>query len=84
MMEGETRMDRRSFLKVMLAAASAPAIVRADSLMKIWVPPTEALIVYPENAKLTEFELFLIQHVKDVERAILFGYPNKYTPNPFI
>lgn len=28
-------MDRRNFLKAMLAACSAPAIVRADSLMQI-------------------------------------------------
>lgn len=37
-------MQRRSFLASMLAIAAAPAIVRAESLMKIaprqiWVPP---------------------------------------------
>lgn len=35
-------MNRRSFLGGLLAA---PAIVRAESLMKIWVPPKEVLVV---------------------------------------
>ena len=33
--------DRRGFLGAMFAAAAAPAIVRAESLMKIYVPPQE-------------------------------------------
>jgi len=32
-------MIRRHFLQGMLAACSAPAIVRAESIMRIWVPP---------------------------------------------
>lgn len=31
-------MQRRSFLSGILAAAAAPAIVKADSLMPIWTP----------------------------------------------
>ena len=31
--------NRRGFLGAMFAAAAAPAIVRAESLMKIYVPP---------------------------------------------
>lgn len=42
-------MDRRGFLKAMLAAAAAPAIVRAESLMKIYVPPEPKLFV-PEDS----------------------------------
>lgn len=38
-------MNRRGFLKAMLAAAAAPAIVRAESLMKIYVPPEPKLFV---------------------------------------
>lgn len=34
-------MKRRNFLATMLAPASAPAIVRAESLMKIVVPPKD-------------------------------------------
>jgi len=32
-------VQRGSFLAGILAGAAAPAIVRASSLMKIWVPP---------------------------------------------
>jgi hypothetical protein len=37
-------MTRRSFIKTMLIAASAPAIVKADNLMKIYVPEKEIII----------------------------------------
>jgi hypothetical protein len=36
---------RRSFLAGLLAAAAAPAIVRAESLMKLWVPPQDIIRV---------------------------------------
>jgi len=39
-------MDRRDFLKTILATATAPAIVKADNIMKIWTPP-EKKIIYP-------------------------------------
>lgn len=32
-------VTRRGFLTGMLALGAAPAIVRAESLMRIWVPP---------------------------------------------
>lgn len=38
-------MNRRGFLGSMLAAASAPAIVRAENLMKIVVPPEKKIII---------------------------------------
>jgi hypothetical protein len=31
--------NRRSFLAGLVAAAAAPAFVRSESLMKLWVPP---------------------------------------------
>lgn len=34
-------MNRRGFLTSILALGAAPAIVRAESLMKLWVPPQE-------------------------------------------
>jgi hypothetical protein len=40
---GEFKMNRRDFLKTTLAACAAPAIVRADSLMRI--VPTETLVL---------------------------------------
>jgi hypothetical protein len=37
--------SRRGFLLGIGAALAAPAIVRADSLMKLWVPPKPKLVV---------------------------------------
>lgn len=36
--------NRRGFLGALLAAAAAPAIVKAESLMPIWVPATPKII----------------------------------------
>lgn len=55
-------MSRRGFLGAMLGAMSAPAIVRAESLMKIVVPKREiinplnfgTMAYYPEDSFLTE------------------------------
>lgn len=41
-------MNRRGFLQAMLAACAAPAIVRADSLMKIVTPKSD--IILPNTA----------------------------------
>lgn len=38
-----TAMSRRGFLGVMLAVAAAPAIVKAENIMKIWTPRTEII-----------------------------------------
>ncbi len=40
-------MKRRSFLLGLGTALAAPAIVRADSLMKLWVPPAPKLVRAP-------------------------------------
>lgn len=37
-------MNRRQFLQAMLAAGAAPAIVKAENLMKIWVPPAPKVV----------------------------------------
>ena len=37
-------MQRRSFLASILTAGAAPAIIKADSLMKLWVPPARRII----------------------------------------
>jgi len=39
-------VSRRGFLTGILALGAAPAIVRAESLMRIWVPPQEMVIGY--------------------------------------
>lgn len=43
-------MNRRGFLGAMLAAAAAPAIVKAESLMPIWVPKQELIVPKQELA----------------------------------
>ena len=45
--------NRRGFFGSMLAAAMAPAIVRSESLMKIYVPPQEIV-----RLDLTEANLY--------------------------
>lgn len=37
-------LSRRGFLTGMLALGAAPAIVRAENLMRLWVPPQELTI----------------------------------------
>lgn len=43
-------LTRRGFLKTCLALAAAPAVVRAESLMKLWVPPQELIVPAQELA----------------------------------
>lgn len=50
-------MNRRNFLGAMLAAASAPAVVKAENLMKIFVPPERKIlqpIYYPFTKELDD------------------------------
>jgi hypothetical protein len=58
-------MNRRGFLNGILATAIAPAIVRSESLMKIWVPSQE--IVVADN--------MAMMHAREIERALFFGTP---------
>lgn len=37
-------MNRRGFLGAMLGAAMAPAVVKAENIMKIWVPSQEIIV----------------------------------------
>lgn len=84
-------MNRRGFLGAMLAAAAAPAIVRASSLMPIYVPPQEILyedtpiIARDITCTLLEYEDLLIQgEVGRIEsyRFIEAGFlpPNAWAP----
>ena len=61
-------ITRRGFLKSILAIGAAPAIVRAESLMKIWTPPQELYAPIPGVAgdysatpTQAEFSLFQAQ-----------------------
>lgn len=41
---------RRNFLKAAVVVVAAPAIVKAENIMKIWVPPERTVITYtPKN-----------------------------------
>lgn len=55
-------MNRRSLLLGIGAALAAPAIVRAESLMKLWVPPRNI----ERLAHLTDIKL-------DIEDKIVWG-----------
>ena len=42
-------MTRRGFLGAMLAACTAPAIVRADNIMRVFVPPERGIILWGDG-----------------------------------
>lgn len=42
-------ISRRGFLGSILAAASAPAIIKAENAMKLWVPSQEIVRLNPEG-----------------------------------
>lgn len=49
-------MNRRGFLGSILALGAAPAIVRADALMRI--VPRDATVIAPEVGRITTFEFY--------------------------
>jgi len=51
--------SRRGFLFGIGAALAAPAVVRADTLMKLWVP--KPAIIVPSNSMLTLSELTMLE-----------------------
>lgn len=46
-------VGRRAFILGLTSALAAPAIVRAESLMKLWVPPKIALVNLNEESLLS-------------------------------
>jgi len=56
--------NRRGFLGAMFAAAAAPAFVRADSLMKIYVPP-QAILVQPQGIVVASSRILTRQQLMD-------------------
>ncbi len=80
-------MKRRGFLGACLLAFAAPAIVRAESLMKIVVPATEIWV--PSNELLT-ISMITSQALMILEKELQFGFlntnpivrqPSRYSPN---
>ena len=71
-------MNRRSFLTQCLALAAAPAIVRADSLMRI--VPREAVVIVPTKAEIAAvysklYEFILHQEEDRIINNLLYGAP---------
>lgn len=58
-------LQRRSFIGGILALAAAPAIVRPESLMKIWVPPEREI----EVTKLGPYDIQAGQYGAQTFRA---------------
>lgn|SRR3990167_8894628 len=44
-------MTRRGFLGAMLAACAAPAIIRADNIMRVFVPPERGIILWGDGLR---------------------------------
>ena len=65
-------MDRRGFLRGIIAAAAAPAIVRADSLMRI--VPREATIAVPtvKNGLMT-LEMMTAEMMRVFSKRLVFA-----------
>lgn len=66
-------ISRRGFLKSCLALAAAPAVIRAESLMKIWTPPQEVWVPPTFTGEQATLDLYGAQ----IERA-------PFTENRFI
>lgn len=70
---------RRSFLRGVIAAALAPAIVRAESLMPIYVPPPPKIIT-PESFNLGDGDWTVDGWVSDVRFTKKLYEPNYVEP----
>ncbi len=85
-------ISRRGFLKSMLALAAAPAIVRAESLMPIFVPKREIETLYGYGFGASDFTIEtwinppkegIWKHVAQVQKnGVLLSYiDGKLVPN---
>lgn len=69
-------MNRRGFLGGLIGVVAAPAVVRAESLMKIWVPPSNVVLPLSVADRIAMFQGELLRHaipVKAWEDAAMFG-----------
>lgn len=62
-------MQRRSFLGAMLAAAAAPAIVRSESLMRIYTPPQKILTL--DDIYQEAYGQFSSEYSKNLARSMM-------------
>lgn len=66
-------MNRRGFLKAMLAGMAAPAIVKSENIMKIWTPPEDIitydpLVTIPDNFGGQDFFFEMWVHPEKAEK----------------
>lgn len=66
-------ITRRGFLSGILATTIAPAIVRSESIMKIWVPSQELVIVSAIPWQGTMQELAQISFARMITKLIPNG-----------
>lgn len=76
-------MNRRGFLGAILAGAAAPAVVKAESLMKIWVPPEPKIWTLSPIGK-SPLEEFIAEHKKGIETSIFMAAPGLFIPGDLI
>ena len=93
---GEKAMNRRNFFQAMLATATAPAIVRAESLMRIIAPPMDIIvppmgILAPPTRpnRLLTIEMITQEALKILEQQMTSAWGNcnqlydlEFTPAP--
>ena len=66
-------LSRRTFLLGAATALAAPAVVRAESLMKLWVPPAPKLVFYRSPSSFTIWFM-------DKQRTVLAEISREYAP----
>jgi hypothetical protein len=64
--------SRRSFLLGIGAALAAPSVVRADSLMKLWVPSKDVIVMQPHLDPVWALEWYEAR-IKQVHDAFMLG-----------
>lgn len=73
-------VSRRGFLTGMLALGAAPAIVRAESLMRLWVPPQTLITGYDLSNGLDKSCIVkALQHTDgtvEITDYVLFMHPS--------
>lgn len=70
-------MNRRDFLKGLISTAAAPivlgpAIVKAESIMKIWTPPKEVIVTFSMYTTCFSDEYFVDAIVEETDEGAFY------------
>lgn len=66
-------IDRRGFLGAILAAAAAPAFVKAGTLMPLWVPKAPGpLLLYPQLGDMTAVVQAALDRAYEIGAKVMF------------